>query len=165
VENLLESLYSGIVNVRDWDIFCHELARVLNADSALILSMNPQTNEKKFAASFGHSKGNQEKLLKFLPNDDPRINLAKTHYDTPHSFSISESDTIDNKLLSLSQIHKEFFFPNSIEHHLVIGITIDHGEDLFIIVERKWGKEAFQVEDKNILDSIKEHCGRAVKLQ
>lgn len=165
MEMLLESLYSGIVNARDWDIFCHELAKVLNADFAIILSMNPQTNEQKYAASFGYSKENQEKLLKFLPDDDPRVNIAKTHYDISHSFSISESDPIDNKLLSLSQIHKEIFSPNSIEHHLVLGITIDHDEDLFIIVERKWGKEAFQIEDRNILNSIKEHISRAVKLQ
>ena len=143
MEELLETLYSGIVNVRDWDLFCQKLGEILNADSVKILSINKQTNESKYSASYGTSKEIRELLFKFLPDDDPRIHIAKEHCNKP---CILTPDTIintnkDNKqLLNSSAIYKEVFTPDFIKHHLVLCIDIDDAEELYILICRKHGK-------------------------
>ena len=164
MEELLETLYSGIVNVRDWDLFCKKLSEILIADSVILLSVNRQTNKPQYAASYGVSKEIQQILLKFLTYDDPRINLSKSDPTQPHIFG-ANTPIDNNKLFSSSSIYKEAFVPDFIEHHLVQCFTIDQFEELYIIICRKSGKGSFKQDDIDVLNELKSHIIRAVKVQ
>ncbi len=159
MEELLETLYSGIINVRDWDVFCKKLAITLKANSVLILSINSQINKSRYSASCGISKEFQQVLFKYLPNDDPRINLAQSNPAVVQIFNPS-----NNKIFSSSLIYREVFQAELIAYHLALCITIDQFEDLFIIVDRKITEPPFNDEDIAIINRLKSHIARAVKI-
>lgn len=166
MEELLETLYSGIVNVRDWELFCKKLGKMFFAHSTSILSINKQSNESKFTASYGISLETQELLLKFLPCDDPRISFAKKHLNES---CILNSDTLidrdNNLLLSSYAIYSEVFMAELIEHHLILCISIDQFEDIYIILGRKSDNDSFKQDDVNILNNLQAHIFRSVRIQ
>ena len=82
MENLLEELYSCIVDTRNWNIFCDKLAVMFNSSSVEIILVDEKNIETQYASSCGISMNTQSLLLSYMPYDDPRIIVSKNNTST-----------------------------------------------------------------------------------
>lgn len=166
IETLLETLYSGIANTRNWGLFCEQLSQLFNANSTTLISINQPFNQSKYSASYGVSTTTLAQLAVFLPNNDPRINIAREQPNQVHMF---DSNTAlysnPNNLFSCSLIYQDILKHNRIEHHLVLTINVDDNEDVFILLTRKKQQEAFKESDKKRLKRLLTDIKRAIKIQ
>ncbi|WP_022941406.1 helix-turn-helix transcriptional regulator [Psychromonas hadalis] len=166
MEDLLEVLYSGIANTRNWGMFCEKLSQLFDANSAIIISINQPFNQSKYSASYGISPTTLTQLAIFLPNNDPRINIAREQKNKAHIFDPSSAlYNNPNNLFSSSLIYQDILRHNDIEHHLVLAINIDENEDIFILLTKKADKEAFTLSDKRKLEKLSTDIKRAIKIQ
>ncbi|PKG40350.1 helix-turn-helix transcriptional regulator [Psychromonas sp. Urea-02u-13] len=166
MEELLETLYAGIANTRNWALFCEKLSQLFNANSATLISINQPFNQCKYAASYGISKTTLDQLAIFLPNNDPRINIAREQPDRGHIFdSGSMLYSNPNNLFSSSLIYLDILRHNNIEHHLVLSLNIDENEDVFILLTRKKEQSVFTLNDITKLELLLIDIKRAIKIQ
>jgi len=166
MEELLDVLYSGIANTRNWAVFCEKLCLFFRANSTTIISINQPFNQPKYAASYGISETTLTQLAIFLPNNDPRINIARQQ---PNQAHILNGNTPlysnPNNLFSSSLIYKDILCHHNIEHHLILAINIDENEDVFLLLTRKKQQQAFTQTEKDKLELLLTDIKRAINIQ
>ncbi len=164
MENLLEELYSCIVDTRNWNIFCDKLAVMFNSSSVEIILVDEKNIETQYASSCGISMNTQSLLLSYMPYDDPRIIVSKNNTSTSHIFNANSTTTLNTKLVQ-SNLYKEILSKNNINNHLVTGINIDKNKFIYINICRQHTNIIYTQKDIAILNKIKPHILRSIKIQ